>query len=284
MDDAMTMRIIDTGPGKAAFNMAMDSVLAHRVATGASGPVFRIYTWAERAISIGFSQYPAHVLDIERCRQDGVPVVRRPTGGRAVLHGDDLSYSLVISADDPILGGTLRESCRQISMMLRDALRHVGIDASIGKQYRSVYEKDGVGSPPCFMSTSRFEITAGGKKIAGLAQRRMNGVLLQQGTILMHVGQKDIARYLTGTGDGIPVTIDTDDNCTGVCDTAGCDTSVETVKDALCSVLRTYYNSDVEFTIPFTGETDEAKRICEVFDITGGSGLWKTILDLTLPI
>lgn len=267
MDDAMIMRILDTGPGNAAFNMAMDSVLAHRVATGASGPVFRMYTWTGQAVSIGFSQDPERVLDMERCRLDGVPVVRRPTGGRAVLHGSDLSYSLVISGDDPVFGGTLRESCRQISMMLRDTLLILGVDAEIGKHRRLGHEKEDIGPPPCFMSATRFEVTVRGKKIAGIAQRRMSGVLLQQGTILMHADQGGIGEYLAKTGTGNDAAGDIGGNCIGVCEAAGHEIGVERLKDALCSMLGKYYNSNVVFETPETGVFDEANRLYDVFDI-----------------
>ncbi|MHB8881448.1 MAG: lipoate--protein ligase family protein [Thermodesulfovibrionales bacterium] len=192
-------RLIDSGDGAASFNMALDEAFALFVRKGASVPVLRLYGWVHPSVSLGRFQRTSDI-DTDRCRARDIPVVRRPTGGRAVLHDAELTYSFSVRTDHPSFAQDLRESYRKISSAIGLALQRTGIRAEAKERP----EKGSVlaGSPLCFQSSSRGEILFGGKKIVGAAQRRWPDGLLQQGTIPYRY-DKEMMRSVFRLGPGI---------------------------------------------------------------------------------
>ena len=195
--ETVKWRFLDTGKGSAFFNMALDDAIVDAVGRGFSPPVFRVYEWSPGAITIGYSQKIGDIIDINRCKIDGVDITRRLTGGRAVFHKDELAYSVIGTADDPHFGGNIMDTYRSINTVLADGLNSLGIEAKI---IRARMEK---GIPntnrrlfPCFLITSRFEITLDGKKLVGSAQRRLRGLFLQQGSIIIGPGHERITEYM----------------------------------------------------------------------------------------
>ncbi|MFC1606631.1 biotin/lipoate A/B protein ligase family protein [Candidatus Latescibacterota bacterium] len=190
-----TWRFLVTGKGSAVFNMSLDEALMNLVARGESPTTFRLYGWDRPSISIGYAQCAGKVLDLERCAADGIDVVRRPTGGRAVYHDDELAYSIVSTIDDPLFGGTLMETYGKVSGIVSKALLMLNADVDFSKcrtgQDRDLFTSDS----PCFVSSSRFELNYHGKKLVGSAQRRKKGAFLQHGSILTGPGQENIAAY-----------------------------------------------------------------------------------------
>jgi lipoate-protein ligase A len=154
--------------------MAMDHALLRRAArTGES--VARVYAWSRPTLSFGRNQIAAGAYDPDRARALGVEIVRRPTGGRALLHHRELTYSVTVPA-----GRRPRALYALINRVLLDALRHLGVDATIVDH----------GAPPptdtpCFDAPSAGELVVGGRKLAGSAQAREAGALLQHGSILI---------------------------------------------------------------------------------------------------
>lgn len=193
-------RFLDTGKGGAFFHMGLDEAILDAVRRGESPPTFRIYSWAPPAITLGHSQDAGRALDLRRCERDGVPVTRRLTGGRAVFHANELTYSMIGPADDPVFGGTLTDTYRAVSRVLMDALTGLGAYPEWSRG-EPVAGRTGIGSSPCFLSASRYEITIGGRKLVGSAQRRMEGYFLQQGSILTGPGHERIADYLADGAD-----------------------------------------------------------------------------------
>ncbi|MBM3278168.1 MAG: lipoate--protein ligase family protein [Candidatus Handelsmanbacteria bacterium] len=176
-------RFLDTGPGRGAWNMAVDEALLEGVGSG--GPVLRVYTWAPPAVSFGYGQHPWREVDLEKCRAAGVEVVRRLTGGRAVLHWEELTYSAICPEDDPQCGGPIGYTYRRLGEALVEGLRLFGVDAALERgQPRSPRPRATGLSEPCFSSLARWEVKCGGRKLIGSAQRRVRGAILQHGSLL----------------------------------------------------------------------------------------------------
>ena len=194
-------RFIDSGPGDPAVNMAVDETLLNNcIGHPSTLPVFRTYNWSPPAISLGYSQDPATCLDCERCRSDGVEVVRRLTGGRAVYHDSEITCSLVVHADRSELR-TVLGSFRYFSGGFLAALEDLGIHAGI-RRAAPRPPRGGEKGVVCFDGVSRYEIVADGRKILGSAQRRRGGVILQQGAILFEDNERKLRPYLRHADSG----------------------------------------------------------------------------------
>lgn len=164
-----------------ATNMALDEALLLNVAAGDGRPTLRFFRWTPPCLSLGYAQ-PAGEADPERLRRFGFDLVRRPTGGRAILHTDELTYSIAAPANEPrVLGGVV-ESYRHLSAGLRRGLEHLGLEVRADKEY-SENERQAARGPVCFEVPSNYEITAGQKKLVGSAQVRKQGGVLQHGTL-----------------------------------------------------------------------------------------------------
>lgn len=163
-------------------NMAIDEALfrAHREEGGA--PVLRFFGWKGSAVSLGYFQDAEAEIDCPYCRRKGITVVRRPTGGKAVLHGGDLTYSLVARENASLFSPDVIETYRIISRCLIRGLARSGIAVEIVEEGRG---GSTTGSGFCFATPYKNEILAGGRKICGSAQVRARGVFLQHGSILI---------------------------------------------------------------------------------------------------
>jgi len=190
-------RLIRTGPGDAAFHMALDEVLLRAFSSGVGLPVCRVYEWAAPAITIGYAQRPDGLIDLKRCKTDGVAVVRRLTGGRAVYHHNDIGYAVIGAANDPVFGGSIIDTYRAINMVIAETFREHGVGGVAEQAVPDNYVNAGVAvKAPCFAAPTKFELTFDGCKIAGSAQRRFRNVFLQQGSISIGPGAERIADYL----------------------------------------------------------------------------------------
>jgi lipoate-protein ligase A len=172
-------RLIDSGEGDAFFNMAIDEAIALTVMNGANPPTLRFYGWRIPSVSLGYFQR-IDDIDLAYCIECNVPVVRRPTGGRAILHGDELTYSFSAQNSDEFSRG-LRETYNLIGNAFFSAFQMVGLDVEMmaKRQKGSMLTR----SPLCFNSTSLGEISLKGIKLLGSAQRRWREGFLQQGSI-----------------------------------------------------------------------------------------------------
>ena len=163
-----------------ASNMAIDCAILEAVATGDQPPTLRLYGWAPFCLSLGYGQRLRDV-DLDALAERGWELVRRPTGGKAILHGDELTYSLCLPLDHPMAGGDVVESYRRISAGLLRALECLGLCVQAHPQSERLRHAD-LG-PVCFELPSHYEVSFGGRKLIGSAQLRRRGGLLQHGTL-----------------------------------------------------------------------------------------------------
>lgn len=171
-------RLLRMGASNGATNMGVDEALATLCRDHA---ILRFYAWTAPTLSLGYFQRTDEI-DIGACRKSAVCVVRRPTGGRAVLHQQDLTYSLVLPFRPPWTEFSIAESYRRINVCLQRGLETLGLATSIGI---APGQAEHAPSPFCFSAIARHEILIGGKKVIGSAQRRFPAALLQQGSILL---------------------------------------------------------------------------------------------------
>ncbi|MBN1938291.1 MAG: hypothetical protein JW843_01800 [Candidatus Aminicenantes bacterium] len=170
--------LIDPSPEPGDWNMAVDEHL-FRSLTDAPETYVRFYRWARPTASIGFGQTSSRVVDLEFCRTHGVDVVRRPTGGKLVLHHREITYA-VVSSDVEAFTSTLGGSYRLISRGLVRGLKGLGLQASLAAETPRDYVK---GIVPCFSQPAADEIEIEGRKLIGSAQKRIGSRFLQHGSI-----------------------------------------------------------------------------------------------------
>lgn len=184
-------RLINDPHTTGARNMAVDEAILYAVGAGQHPPTLRVYGWAPPALSIGYGQR-AREVDSEALREYGWDMVRRPTGGRAILHIDELTYSIALPADHPLARGGVVESYQAISRALLNMLDRLGGAARADRMADDVPKSQ---TPVCFDTPSHYEITVNGKKLIGSAQVRRAGGVLQHGSIPL---TGDIARICDG--------------------------------------------------------------------------------------
>jgi lipoate-protein ligase A len=161
--------------------MAVDEAILEHIYRGESKPTLRLYAWHPPCLSLGYAQAFKDV-DIERLKSRGWDVVRRATGGRAILHTDELTYSVTGSADEPVLAGGVLESYNRLSRALLFAVHELGLQVEV-KEEASHAASVTYANPVCFEVPSTYEITVNGKKLIGSAQARKKEGVLQHGSL-----------------------------------------------------------------------------------------------------
>jgi lipoate-protein ligase A len=188
-------RLVHSPPAGGAANMAIDEAILAAMAEGSVPPTLRFYAWEPPCLSLGYAQ-PAADVDRARLPALGWDLVRRPTGGRAILHTDELTYSVVAPVTEPRVQGGVRESYRRLSGGLLAGLRRLGLPAEVQTDpQKPAGMSDVEWAAVCFEVPSHYEITAGGKKLLGSAQMRRRGLVLQHGSLPLY---GDIARICDG--------------------------------------------------------------------------------------
>ena len=187
-----TWRLIIDGEAGGATNMAVDEAILNSVIDGASLPTLRFYAWSPPCLSLGRSQRLAEA-DLAACRAAGIDVVRRPTGGRSILHTDELTYSVALLQAGPRASGGIVESYRRLSEGLLAGLRSLGVDATQAAGQKTASSET---TAVCFETPSDYEITVAGRKLVGSAQWRARGGVLQHGTLPLHGDLARIVDYL----------------------------------------------------------------------------------------
>lgn len=186
-----TWRYIDSKASSPSYNMALDESLLDWHSAGKIPPTIRFYGWNPATLSIGYFQNVHKEINMEAVRKHGLGFVRRPTGGRGVLHEHELTYSVIVSEDHPQMPASVTESYRVISEGLLKGFQNLGLDAYFSIP-RSDDEKAALNNPRsavCFDAPSWYELVVEGKKVAGSAQTRQKGVILQHGSILLDLDE-----------------------------------------------------------------------------------------------
>lgn len=186
----MILRVMNDGPRPGTVNMVTDARLLAEHCPG-DDPILRLYRWSPWAVTYGYHQAP-DTFDVAAAADRGWDVVRRPTGGRAILHAQELTYAVVGTSPCALFGDTLHQTYTTINRALMKFLRELGLspDVSDGE---SLEEARGA---VCFQTAGRHEVTVGGRKIIGSAQRRSGEVFLQHGSILTGSAHVDLLELL----------------------------------------------------------------------------------------
>ncbi|MCH1626606.1 lipoate--protein ligase family protein [Ferdinandcohnia quinoae] len=193
-------RFIDSGDCSPEFNMALDEALLDWHSEGKIPPTIRFYGWNPATLSIGYFQKVEKEIDLDAVKRYGLGFVRRPTGGRGVLHDKELTYSVIVSEEHPGMPQTVTEAYRVISEGILQGFRLLGLDAYFAVP-RSEEEREGLKNPRsavCFDAPSWYELVVEGRKVAGSAQTRQKGVILQHGSILLDIDEDklfDLFKY-----------------------------------------------------------------------------------------
>lgn len=180
-------RLLVTEPLDGAMNMAIDEALLRSRIGGAGPPTVRFYGWLPASVSLGYAQPYDGTVDRDRCAALGIGIVRRPTGGSAILHESparEVTYAVVASSSDFPGAHDVLETYRVIGQGLVGGLGRLGAAAELAPIVRG---RSADASPPafCFVRTGAYEIAVGGRKLVGSAQRRQRGALLQHGTVVL---------------------------------------------------------------------------------------------------
>lgn len=186
-----TWYFINSGKQDPAYNMALDEALLDWHSEGLIPPVIRFYQWKPATLSIGYFQRVNRDVDLEAIKEMGLGFVRRPTGGRAVLHDKELTYSVIVSEDYPEMPKTVTEAYRVISEGVLQGFRELGLRAefSVPESEQQKLDLNQPKSAVCFDAPSWYELIVEGRKVAGSAQTRQKGVILQHGAILVDLDE-----------------------------------------------------------------------------------------------
>ncbi len=186
-----TWRLIKSQPTYGAWNMAVDEALLQSIGGGDSPAVLRLYAWSPPCLSLGYAQ-PSSDVYRERLTHWGWDLVRRLTGGRAILHTDELTYSVIAPNHEPRINGGLLESYLRLSRALLKAVNDLGVPAQATPQTKTMLNNKDQ-NPICFQVPSKYEITFQGKKLLGSAQARKKDGILQHGSLPL---KGDLTRIL----------------------------------------------------------------------------------------
>jgi lipoyl(octanoyl) transferase len=174
-----TWRLLITPPARGAWNMALDESILEHIGRGDSLPTLRLYAWEPPCLSLGHAQ-PFADADRTRLKERGWDIVRRLTGGRAILHTDEITYSVIAPNDEPRVAGTVLESYNRLARALFLAVKELELPVEIKE---GKVDNPSMPNPVCFEVPSTYEITVNGKKLIGSAQARKKEGVLQHGSL-----------------------------------------------------------------------------------------------------
>lgn len=194
---ARRWRLLISGPAEGATNMALDQAIAEATVAGQSLPTMRCYTWRPACLSLGRNQ-PISDVDMARCAALGYDIVRRPSGGRAILHTDELTYCIAAPASEPRVTGGVLEVYHRLTAGLLGALNSLGIAA---EEAGTTAPSEPEGSAACFRAPSAHEVVLSGRKLLASAQCRQAGWVLQHGSLPLRGDVGRIAEVLSLPGD-----------------------------------------------------------------------------------
>ncbi len=230
--------LLEPHPQPGALNLATDETLVREVAARRSPPTLRLYAWASPALTLGRGQ-PFADADVAALEAAGIPLLRRATGGTAVFHEDEFSYSVAVTHDEPRLSGDVVESYRGLSAALLYALEKVGLANAVAGRHAE--NRSGPRSPVCFEMPSDYEITVGARKLCGSAQMRIKGGILLHGTLPLDGDIARVCTYLTASPPAERVRA----HALTLCDALGYAVAWQTVAEAFVEGCATLLNLDL---------------------------------------
>ena len=236
----MTWELIVDEALEGATNMSVDAALLDEVENSSNArTIVRFYGWSRPTISLGRNQKVEKAVDVEYCRANGIDIVHRPTGGRAVLHDDELTYA-VSSNDSSYFGDTIYGNYRRVSEALCLAYNDLGVAAVLAPDTKKTDTSGNGIEPPCFLSPSRYELMVDGRKIVGSAQRRVRHSFLQHGSMPITCNYETLARA-TGLPDCAALMAE----MAGVAEFLAVRPSIDQFRDAFIGAFQRYFS--IEF-------------------------------------
>ncbi|MBT3515920.1 MAG: lipoate--protein ligase family protein [Nitrospina sp.] len=179
-------QVIEDEPKDGESNMAIDRAILESCGLGAIPPTLRLYSWKRPTLSIGHAQNFAKEIDVNLCRKLGIQIVRRPTGGRALLHQHEVTYSFTAPIPHPNFPSSLFGAYKTVAEALVEGLKGIGVkDPILASGRKTDKGRDPFHSPSCLSSSNHFEIEVQGAKLVGSAQRRTKRAFLQHGSIIL---------------------------------------------------------------------------------------------------
>ncbi|HYF02906.1 MAG TPA: lipoate--protein ligase family protein [Patescibacteria group bacterium] len=193
--DNLSLRLLKSGVHSGAYNMARDLRLLKEVSEGHSPEIFCLYTWHPWCVSLGAHQKDSDI-DEKACFENGFDIVRRPTGGRAVLHADEITYSAVLKITKERTSHDIYRIIHELLLKALNPLCNNALDFKKAQtDFKNVY-RNSESSAVCFTSSARYEVTFQNRKVVGSAQRVFGDYVLQHGSILLGAGHERLAEVL----------------------------------------------------------------------------------------
>ncbi|PFI65119.1 octanoyltransferase [Priestia megaterium] len=268
-------RFIDSNNRSPYYNMALDEALLEWHSKGEIPPTIRFYGWNPPTLSIGYFQKAEKEINFDKVKELGLGFVRRPTGGRGVLHDEELTYSVIVSEEYPNMPKTVTEAYRVISEGLLEGFRSLGLEAYFAIP-RSEEEKNSLKNPRssvCFDAPSWYELVVEGRKIAGSAQTRQKGVILQHGSILLEIDEDKLFSVFNYPNDRVKERMQRAfrSKAVAINAIAGRKISIEEAKEAFYKGFASALDIDLE---PYTLSEEEETYVEELARTKYGSDEW----------
>jgi lipoate-protein ligase A len=253
-------RLIPFNRFSAFENMATDEAILKEAKRGQIPPTLRFYGWRGPAVSIGYFQDYRREINRDFCHKGGIDIVRRPTGGKAVFHDSDLTYSFVAHERNPLFSSDIMENYGTISRCIARGLTKAGIEAALVEKGRG----SRLGSQDffCFSLPHRNELLAGGRKICGSAQLRSRSAFLQHGSILLDFDPEMTARVMwknekNHKGEVARM------KCSVTCVNEQCESGTGT--DLLCMYIKESFEETMKVRLLESGLTPREEALKEQF-------------------
>ncbi len=195
-----TWRLINSGEQDGAWNMALDEALLNSVVKGDSAPILRLYRWQPATVTLGYFQQGSAVVNLDACREFGYSVVRRITGGRAVLHDHEVTYAVISPEQNETFPGGVAQNYHVIADVLHATFNEFGLQTKITSGRKEIVDNDGVQRSSCFTAPALSELVLNGQKMTGSAQKRLSTSFLQHGSIPLNIDPEKLYQALN-TGD-----------------------------------------------------------------------------------
>lgn len=200
----MEWRFLDSGVNNAYYNMSVDEAVMESHRAGLVPPTIRFYQWSPPGLTLGYFQRIEEVVDENACEENDIDIVRRLTGGRAILHDDELTYSLIIDEKYDYLPKSILESYKIISGGIVSAIQSLGLEVKLKAVEKNKKTPKGFSSA-CFDAPSWYEVVFGDKKLVGSAQTRKKGIILQHGSIPFSIDVDTLYQVLKTSSDRVKV-------------------------------------------------------------------------------
>lgn len=272
----MNWRVLWSGYADGYTNMAVDEALLWAAAETGAPPTLRFYGWEPATVSLGYFQEVEGQVDRMELSRRGWGLVRRPTGGRAILHDDEVTYSVVIAESALEHGHSVMGSYREISRGLELGLQRLGLQAALGETATDPEHRQAAKDLPtvCFAQASRCDLVAAGRKVVGSAQVRKRGSILQHGSVPLTIRVEDHLAVMPGRGVSRRSETQLSEAAQGIAQALGQSLSFEQLAQALAGGFEAAFDMTLE---PGALTPEEAARAAELREGKYATEAWNLV-------